>query len=83
MVYLGPKLCVTGIRPAGHLERQEPAVLRRELSAHLDAEHNAQKVGENEAAIKNNDKSVDEPEEDIKDVNKRTVFNVSDPRAKT
>ena len=83
MVYLGPKLCVTGIRLAGHLERQEPAVLMRELSAHLDAGHNAQKKGENETAIKNIDESVNKPDEDIKDVNKRTVFNVSDPRAKT
>ena len=75
MVYLGPKLCVTGIRPAGHLERQEPAVLRRELSAHLDAGHNAQKKGENEAAIKNSDESVDEPDGDIKDVNIKVAVN--------
>ena len=75
MVYLGPKLCVTGIRPAGHLERQEPAVLITESSAHLDAEHNAQKKGENEAAIKNTDESVDKPDGDIKDVNIKVVVN--------
>ena len=75
MVYLGPKLCVTGIRPAGHLERQEPVVLIRESSAHLDAEHNAQKKGEDETAIKNHDESVDKPDGDIKDVNIKVVVN--------
>ena len=82
MVYLGPKLCVTGIRPAGHLERQEPGVLRRELTVDHDEKHNTQKVGENETAIKDNDKSVDEPEEDIKNMNKRTVFEIPDPELK-
>ena len=72
-----------GTRPADRIEKQESGLLERESSAHLDAEHNAQKKGENETAIKNIDESVNKPDEDIKDVNKRTVFNVSDPRAKT
>ena len=72
-----------GTRPADQIEKQESGLLERESSAHLDAGHNAQKKGENETAIKNIDESVNKPDEDIKDVNKRTVFNVSDPRAKT
>ena len=78
MVYLGPKLCVTGIRPAGHLERQEPGVLRRELTVDHDEKHNTQKKEEDETAIE----SVVKPEENIKDVNKRIVFDVPDPELK-
>ena len=72
-----------GYRPAGRLERREGGLLERELSVDHDGEHNAKKRGEDEAAIKNNDESVDKPEGDIKDVNKRIVFNVPDPRTKT
>ena len=58
-------------------------MLEGESSVDHDAEHNAQKNDEDETAIKNNDESVDKPELEIKDVNIRIVFNVSDPRAKT
>ena len=72
-----------GYRLAGRLERREGGLLERELSVDHDAERNAQKIDEDETAIKNNDESVDKPELEIKDVNIRIVFNVSDPRAKT
>ena len=75
MVYFGPKLCVTGIRPAGHLERQERELLKRELFVDHDAEHNAQKNEEDETAIKNNDGSVDKLEEEIKDIKRKVVVN--------
>ena len=64
-----------GNRPADRIEKQESGLLERESSAHLDAEHNAQKKGENETAIKNIDESVDKPDGDIKDVNIKVVVN--------
>ena len=75
MVYFGPKLCVKGNRPAGNLERQERELLKTELSEDHDAANNAKKKGENEAAIKNNDGSVDKPEGEIKEVNIKVVVN--------
>ena len=47
-----------------------------------DEKHKAQEKEEDETAIKDNDKSVDELEEDIKDMNKRTVFEIPDPELK-
>ena len=78
MVYLGPKLCVTGIGPAGHLERQEPVVQKRELTVDHDEKHKAQKKEEDETAIE----SVVKAEENIKDVSKRIVFEIPDPELK-
>ena len=75
MVYFGPKLCVTGIRPAGHLERQEHELLKRELFGDHDADHNAQENEEDETAIKNDDRSVDKLEEEIKDIKRKVVIN--------
>ena len=75
MVYLGPKLCVTGIGPAGHLERQEHALLKTELFGDHDEKHNAQKSEKDEIAIKNNDRSVDKLEEEIKDIKRKVVVN--------
>ena len=78
MVYLGPKLCVMGNRPAGYLERKERKLLETELIVDHDEKHNAQKKEEDETAIE----SVVKPEENIKDVNKRIVFNLPDPELK-
>ena len=80
MVYLGPKLCVTGIGPAGHLERQEHALLKTELFGDHDEKHNAQKNEEDEIAIKNND--VVELDGQINKVKTmEVVVKVSEPKA--
>ena len=64
-----------GYRSAGWLKRQESGLLERELSVHLGAANNAKKKGEDEAAIKNNDESVDKPEGEIKVMNIKVVVN--------
>ena len=75
MVYFGPKLCVMGNRPAGYLERRERKLLETESIVDHDEKHNAQKNEEDEAAIKNNDGSVDKHEVEIKEVNVKVVVN--------
>ena len=67
-----------GNRPAGYLERKERKLLETESIVDHDEKHNAQKKEEDETAIE----SVVEPEENIKDVNKRIVFNLPDPELK-
>ena len=50
-------------------------MLKTELFADHDEKHNAQKKEENETAIKNNDRSVDKLEEEIKDIKRKVVIN--------
>ena len=58
--------------------KQEHELLKRESVVDSDEKHNAQKKEEDETAIE----SIVEPEENIKDVNKRIVFNLPDPELK-
>ena len=55
--------------------KQEHELLKTELIVDHDEKHNAQKNEEDEAAIKNNDGSVDKPEGEIKEVNIKVVVN--------
>ena len=50
-------------------------LLKTESIVDHDEKHNAQKNEEDEAAIKNNDGSVDKPEGEIKEVNIKVVVN--------
>ena len=75
MVYLGPKLCVTGADLQAALEKGESGLLETELFGDHNEKHNAQKSEEDEIAIKNNDVSVDELEEEIKDIKRKVVIN--------
>ena len=75
MVYLGPKLCVTGADLQATLEKEESWLLERELKGDHDEKHNAQENEENEIAIKNDDRSVDEFEEEIKVIERKVVIN--------
>ena len=50
-------------------------MLKTESIVDHDEKHNAQKNEEDEAAIKNNDGSVDKPEGEIKEVNIKVVVN--------
>ena len=80
MVYLGPKLCVTGADLQAALEKGESGLLETELFGDHDEKHNAQKSEEDEIAIKNND--VVELDGQINKVKTmKGVVNVSEPKA--
>ena len=72
---LWPKTMCQRYQAGRESRKQEHELLKTELIVDHDEKHNAQKNEEDEAAIKNNDGSVDKPEGEIKEVNIKVVVN--------